>query len=59
MAYRLSDKTEEVIYKTKRLIEGVQCDNCKKFIPAQNWKVPASKYFKVITGHHDWGNDSF
>lgn len=58
MAYKLSDKSEEVIYKTRRLVEGVECDICKKYIPAQNWKAPVSKYFRVTTGHNDWGNDS-
>lgn len=59
MAYKLSEKAEEVVYKTRRLVEGVECDICKKFIPAHNWKDPKSKYFKVTTGHNDWGNDSF
>lgn len=58
MAYKLSEKAEEVVYRTRRLVEGVECDICKKFIPAHNWKAPESKYFKVMTGHHDWGNDS-
>jgi hypothetical protein len=58
MAYKLSEKAEQVVYRTRRLVEGVECDICKKFIPARPWRQPESKYFRVTTGHNDWGNDS-
>ena len=35
-----------------RLCEYVRCDNCNKKI------IDKEKYFKVKTGHYDWGNDS-
>jgi hypothetical protein len=60
MAIKLSEKGEQVVYKTRRLVEGVKCDACGKFIKASNdyWDRDATKYYEVTTGHRDWGNDS-
>ncbi len=42
----------ERIIKTK-------CDVCKREIPNfEPCKREKSRFFRVITGHHDWGNDS-
>jgi len=35
-----------------RLCEYIRCDSCNKKI------IDREKYFEVMTGHHDWGNDS-
>lgn len=60
MALVLSKDGEQVVYKTKRLEEGVTCDICSTFIQATDkWSSKdTTKYFEVTTGHHDWGNDS-
>ena len=58
MALKLSTETQEIIYKRRRLVEGVECDVCKKIITPKDWKSPECRYFHIITGHHDWGNDS-
>ena len=58
MALKLSKESQEIIYKHRRLVEGVECDICKKIILPQSWRSPECQYFRVITGHHDWGNDS-
>lgn len=55
----------EVITKKVRKINAVQCDVCKNsIIPSSlvgvnyNEHRRKTQYFKVMTGHHDWGNDS-
>lgn len=55
-----SDEVKAVVYKKKRMIEGVKCDVCDRIIPPyKNWILnEASRYFVVMTGHNDWGNDS-
>lgn len=55
-----SDEVKEVVYKKKRMITGVGCDICGKLIPPyEKWTHNEdSLYFDVMTGHHDWGNDS-
>ena len=58
MTYIFSEQAEEVIYRTRRHVEGVKCDVCEKVIPPRPWVNEESKYFRVTTGHHDWGNDS-
>jgi hypothetical protein len=56
---KLSNEAEEVVVRTKRRVEGVECDICKRLItPPNNYSWSKSRYFKVTTGHHDWGNDS-
>lgn len=60
MAIVLSENGEQVVYKTMKKEEGVTCDICEKFIKADGdyRTINNRKYFKVTTGHHDWGNDS-
>ena len=53
---KLSEEAEQVVIKTKRRVLGVECDICNCFIEPGH--VYGSKYFRVITGHNDWGNDS-
>ena len=61
MAIILSENSEQVVYKTKRIEKGIECDICGKFIEATDkWnRNDITKYFEVCTGHHDWGNDSW
>lgn len=49
MKYYGKPTTEKVEH---RLCEYIRCDSCNKKI------VDKEKYFNVMTGHHDWGNDS-
>lgn len=54
---------EEYVKKhAKVTLEKVICDWCKKDIPFNNefsWlKEEKFKCYEVVTGHHDWGNDS-
>lgn len=63
MSQILSKDTKEVICRKVRKLEGIKCDICHNEL-----RVPYSKdgqctrpypqYFKVTTGHNDWGNDS-
>ena len=55
MSKILSDGVEKVI-KTKRMVTGVKCDICGKVMPIK--RDNESRYFRVITGHNDWGNES-
>lgn len=55
----------EVVTKKVRKINAVQCDVCKKsIVPTSSVGVGynehrrKTRYFDVVTGHHDWGNDS-
>lgn len=42
----------EMIVKEMRKVIGVYCDNCKRIL------LRPTRYFRITTGHHDWGNDS-
>lgn len=55
---KLSKEAEEVVYRRKRRVEGVICDICDRIVPPSKFKSKDSRYFEVMTGHHDWGNDS-
>lgn len=57
---KLSKEAEEVVVRTRRRVEGVECDICKRLIipTGYGFKENCSRYFEVMTGHHDWGNDS-
>lgn len=56
--YDKNDTREVVISKEYR-VTGVKCDICGRIIPAVTfYRTDASKYFRVTTGHNDWGNDS-
>lgn len=56
MSEILSEVTEKVV-KIARRVTGIECDICGKIIPVH--KRNESMYFKITTGHNDWGNDSF
>lgn len=60
MSLILSEKSEQAVYKVKRLEEGIRCDICNKFIKADKRRSSedTNKYYEVTTGHEDWGNDS-
>lgn len=55
---RLGKETTPVVVRTKRIIEGVECDVCKRLIVPTKYAENSSQYFEIITGHNDWGNDS-
>ena len=58
---RVLSKTEKkVVYKSMRDLVGIKCDCCEKIIPAvvDTKTHRYCKYYRVLTGHHDWGNDS-
>lgn len=61
MSKVLSKDAKKVVYTTVRTLEGITCDACGKVIPASSEYTQRknTKYFNVITGHHDWGNDSY
>lgn len=40
---------EKIVYEDK--LEYLRCDCCMK-------KIEKGNYCRVVTGHHDWGNDS-
>lgn len=54
----LSKEAEQVVYRTKRRVESVTCDICERVITPDPKRADSSRYFRVITGHNDWGNDS-
>lgn len=57
----MTQYTESVVstaYRIKRTVSGVKCDICGKIVPAGKYGQKDSMYYKVTTGHHDWGNDS-
>lgn len=58
MGVILSEEAQEVVVKTKRRIIGVHCDICDRAIPLMRYGDEKCKYFRVMEGHHDWGNDS-
>lgn len=51
-------ETEKEIIGCAREIIGVRCDNCKKIIFPKSETCKENLYYKITTGHHDWGNDS-
>lgn len=55
MSEILSD-TIETVTKEARKVVGVKCDVCGKVIPVN--QRDNSKYYRVTTGHNEWGNDS-
>ena len=59
MAEILSNEVAEEVYKKKRKVVGISCDKCDVVVPVYNYREPdKSMYYRVMTGHHDWGNDS-
>lgn len=58
MAKVLSNEAEEVVCKKRRKVLGIKCDKCGKEISPYQFAGDESKYYRVMTGHHEWGNDS-
>ena len=59
MAEVLSNEVVEEVYKKKRKIVGIRCDKCDVVIPVYDYREPdKSMYYRVMTGHHDWGSES-
>lgn len=59
MSQILSKDPKKVVYKTVRALEGIRCDICGKVIPLNKTRKQESMYYEVMTGHYDWGNDSY
>ena len=55
---RLKPEMEKVVYRFRQKVEAVECDICKRLIKPTNYNKLESRYFDVVTGHNDWGNDS-
>ena len=60
---KITEKKERQIIKVQERVINTVCDECKREIT--NWddadpfnREKESKYFRVMTGHNDWGNDS-
>lgn len=51
-------ETEKEIIGYAREITGIECDSCRKIILPKSETCKENKYYKVTTGHNDWGNDS-
>lgn len=55
---------QEVVVKTICKVVGVKCDICGRIIESPSienrykWMDDDYKYYAVMTGHKDWGNDS-
>lgn len=45
-------------YKVAKKLIGVECDICNGIIPVNPKPNVHNQYFKITTGHRDWGNDS-
>lgn len=60
MSVILDHEAVEVVTRKKTKIMSVKCDRCGKEILPKPYRDrdDSSKYYKVTTGHHDWGNDS-
>lgn len=60
MSYIYGEEVEVIVEK-KRKVDGVKCDICGREIKPveRHWRDKKHKYFEVMTGHHDWGNDSY
>lgn len=58
MSNVLGKESKRVVYKTVRTLEGIRCDICGRVIPVEKYKSDESRYFEVMTGHHDWGAES-
>ena len=58
MSKILNKEVKEVVTSQVRMLEGIECDICGKVIPTGKYKDNENRYFRVITGHHDWGSES-
>lgn len=50
--------SREVVVSREYKITGVKCDICERIIPGYMYRDDKAIYFRVTTGHNDWGNDS-
>lgn len=55
---KLSKEAQKVVVKTRRRVVGIECDICKQIIVPSGYIKDRCRYFRVSTGHNDWGNDS-
>lgn len=61
---KIPGEKKEVIRSITYELAGVKCDACGRVVepPSKedqyNWMDDKYKYYSVITGHYDWGNDS-
>ena len=59
MSLILSDEKQMIMTKIKKKVLGVCCDICtKELLVDPNKPYNSTRYFEVMTGHHDWGTDS-
>ena len=58
MSEILSEGTKKMKVVTIKEVTGVRCDICGKVIPVGKGRYDKCKYYDVMTGHRDWGNDS-
>lgn len=51
---------KKIKYVTVSEVVGIKCDSCGKVIPTHRntYRDDRYKYYDVMTGHSDWGNDS-
>lgn len=56
MAKIFKPGTEEIIKETVAVLEAIECDICGKRINTSD--EDSRRYFRVMSGHSDWGNDS-
>ena len=52
----MKEKINKIVKTTEQITEKVTCDVCGKTIADKNNRV--AKYWRLTTGHDDWGNDS-
>lgn len=58
MSEIFSEGVKKIKVVTTKEITGVKCDICGKVIPVGRYPFDEHKYYDVMTGHRDWGNDS-
>lgn len=58
MSEILSEGAKKIKVVTTKEVTGVKCDICGKVIPIGKGRYDECKYYDVMTGHADWGNDS-
>lgn len=62
MAIKLSKESQEIIYKRRRLVEGVECDICSKiyqqFCEERNFKIYYVRHWTTDKGerYYDVGS---
>lgn len=61
---KIPGEKKKIVYRTVCELIGVKCDICGRVIESPskedqyNWMDDKYKYYSVVTGHYDWGNDS-